>query len=97
MKSDNERKLEVPTHRFPTSMTKLLAMNLTDMRVMGDDGVELGELHNITCDLETGKLGDLVIDPSEKAEEGYEVGDDGYVYIPTRRLTAVKDYVVVKS
>lgn len=94
---ENERKLEVSTTRFQTSMTKLLAMNLTDMRVMGDDGVELGELHNITCDLETGKLGDLVLDPSEKAEESYEVGDDGYVYIPTRRLTAVKDYVVVKS
>ncbi len=78
-------------------MTKVLAMNLTDMRVMGDDGVELGELHNITCDLETGKLGDLVIDPSDKAREKYEVGDDGFVYVPTRRLTAVKDYVVVKS
>ncbi|MFP4631902.1 MAG: PRC-barrel domain-containing protein [Halobacteriota archaeon] len=78
-------------------MSKLLAMNLTDMRVMGDDGVELGELHNITCDLETGKLGDLVVDPSDKARESYDVDGDGFVYIPTRRLTAVKDYIVVKS
>lgn len=77
-------------------MSKVLGMNLTDMEVMGDDGTELGELHNLTCDLETGNLGDLVVEPTEKARERYEVRDDGYVHIPTRRLSAVKDYVVVK-
>jgi len=77
-------------------MGKVLGMNLTDMRVMGDDGTELGELRNITCDLETGKLGDLVVEPTEKARERYDVREDGYVHIPTRRLSAVKDYIVVK-
>ncbi len=77
-------------------MGKVLGMNLTDMRVMGDDGTELGELHNITCNLETGKLGDLVVEPTEKARDRYEVRNDGYVYIPTQRLSAVKDYIVVK-
>jgi sporulation protein YlmC with PRC-barrel domain len=77
-------------------MSKVLGMNLTEMDVMGDDGTELGELRNITCDLETGNLGDLVVDPTEKARDRYEVRDDGNVHIPTRRLSAVKDYVVVK-
>jgi sporulation protein YlmC with PRC-barrel domain len=78
-------------------MGKVLGMNLTDMNVMGDDGAELGELHNITCDLETGNLGDLVVEPTEKARNRYEVREDGYVYIPTQRLSAVKDYIVVKD
>lgn len=78
-------------------MGKVLGMNLTDMRVMGDDGTELGELRNITCDLETGKLGDLVVEPTEKAQDRYDVHEDGYVHIPTRRLSAVKDYIVVKK
>lgn len=78
-------------------MGKVLGMNLTDMNVMGDDGTELGELHNVTCDLETGKLGDLVVDPTEKARDRYEAREDGYVYIPTQRLSAVKDYIVVKD
>ncbi|MDY7081653.1 MAG: PRC-barrel domain-containing protein [Halobacteria archaeon] len=77
-------------------MSKVLAMNLTDMRVMGDDGTEIGDLHNITCDLETGKLGDLVIEPSQKGRELYDTDAEGNVKIPTRRLTAVKDYIVVK-
>lgn len=78
-------------------MGKVLAMNLTDMRVMGDDGTEIGELKNITCDLETGNLGDLIIDPTQKASDMYDIRDDGYVHIPTRRLSAVKDYIVIKQ
>jgi len=77
-------------------MSKVLGMNLTEMEVMGDDGAELGTLRNITCDLETGNLGDLVVEPTGEARDRYEVRDDGYVHIPTRRLSAVKDYVVVK-
>ena len=77
-------------------MSNVLAMNLTAMKVMGDDGTELGDLHNITCDIKTGKLGDLVIEPSEKGAEIYETDEKGYINIPTRRLTAVKDYIVVK-
>jgi sporulation protein YlmC with PRC-barrel domain len=77
-------------------MTNVLAMNLRDMNVMGDDGTEIGTLKNITCDLETGKLGDLVIGPTEKGEELYDTDPEGNVQVPTRRMTAVKDYIVIK-
>lgn len=77
-------------------MSKVLAMNLTDMRVMGDDGTEIGDLHNISCDLDTGKLGDLIIEPSPKGREIYETDSEGRVHVPTRRITAVKDYIVIK-
>jgi len=87
--------MSYPSYTF--GMGKVLAMNLTDMRVMGDDGTEIGELKNITCDLETGNLGDLIIDPTQKASEMYDTHNDGYVHIPTRRLTAVKDYIVIKQ
>lgn len=77
-------------------MSNVLAMNLREMNVMGDDGTEIGTLKNITCDLETGKLGDLVIGPTEKGEELFDTDPEGNVHVPTRRMTAVKDYIVVK-
>ncbi|MDY6775115.1 MAG: PRC-barrel domain-containing protein [Halobacteria archaeon] len=77
-------------------MTQVLARNLIDKKVMGDDGTELGRLTSITCDLGTGRLGDLVLEPTKKGREIYGSGsEDGSIRIPTRRINAVKDVIVV--
>ncbi len=77
-------------------MSKLLAMNLTDKKVMGEDGMELGELHNVTCNIETGELNDLVVDPTSRGSEVYQSDKNGYIRIPTKKLKDVKDYIVVE-
>ncbi|XGI83167.1 PRC-barrel domain-containing protein [Halorutilales archaeon Cl-col2-1] len=77
-------------------MTQVLARNLIDKKVMGDDGTELGRLTGITCDLGTGRLGDLVLEPTDKGREMYgSSSENGEVKIPTRRINAVKDVIVV--
>ncbi len=72
-------------------------MNLKDMMVMGDDGAEIGELQNITCDLNTGRLEELIVDPTEKGKRLYKQDKDGYLRISSNKLTSVKDYIVVKQ
>ncbi|MES3517046.1 MAG: PRC-barrel domain-containing protein, partial [Natronomonas sp.] len=44
-------------------MPEILAENLSDKDVMGSDGARIGSLYNITMDLATGTLRNLVIDP----------------------------------
>lgn len=78
-------------------MAEILAENLSGKAVMGTDGAELGMLYNITMNLETGRLEDLVVTP----EEGYdptEFGADaeGRPLIPVQRVQAVKDHMIVE-
>ncbi len=46
-------------------MSDILAENLSGKSVMGSDGTELGLLYNITMDLKSGELHDLIIEPDE--------------------------------
>jgi sporulation protein YlmC with PRC-barrel domain len=79
-------------------MTDLLAENLSGKSVMGSDGTELGMLYNITMDLETGSLHDLLVSPTEEfpaANSQFELDEEGHLHVPVSRVQAVKDYVVV--
>lgn len=80
-------------------MSNVLAENLSDKSVMGSDGTELGGLHNITMDVKTGKLHDLIVDPHEDVPAhsiDFDVDEDGRFRVPVNRVQAVKDYIVVK-
>jgi len=78
-------------------MPDILAENLSGKSVMGADGTELGMLYNITMDLKTGSLDDLVVEPDEEAPEGgFPLDDDGHFRIDVSRVQAVKDYIVVQ-
>jgi sporulation protein YlmC with PRC-barrel domain len=80
-------------------MAEVLARNLSNKAVMGSDGAELGTLHNITTDLKTGTLRDLVVEPHSDADASatfeFDRDDRGYYRVPARRVQAVKDYIVV--
>jgi len=78
-------------------MAELLARNLSNKAVMGTDGTELGTLHNITTDLKTGHLQDLVVAPRQETEGTFEFDRDesGNYLVPAPRIRAVKDYIVV--
>ena len=80
-------------------MPDILAENLSGKAVMGSDGTELGMLYNITMDLKTGKLADLVIEPDEEAAPGtvnLSPHEDGRYHVPVNTVQAVKDYIVVQ-
>jgi sporulation protein YlmC with PRC-barrel domain len=78
-------------------MVEILGKNLSGKAVMGSDGAELGILYNITMDLETGRLENLVIDPDEtyNASE-FETDPEGHLLVPVRRVQAVKDHMIIE-
>ncbi len=79
-------------------MSEILAENLSGKSVMGADGTELGLLYNITMNLKTGQLHDLIIEPDENLPSGisFERDENGRFLIPVANVQAVKDYVVVQ-
>lgn len=81
-------------------MTGVLAKNLSGMEVMGADGVEIGELYNVTMDLRTGQLFDIIIEPNDGINPvalDLDTDDQGRVHIPVEQVQAVKDYIVIKQ
>lgn len=79
-------------------MSDILAENLSGKAVMGSDGTELGMLYNITMNLKTGKLVDLLVEPNEEDNITLDFPSDenGRYHIPVGRVQAVKDYIVVQ-
>ena len=77
-------------------MPEILAENLSDKEVMGSDGASLGTLYNITMDLKTGALRNLVVDPTNASvDPDFPRDDHGNYLVPVSRVQAVKDTVVV--
>ncbi|AKH96687.1 PRC-barrel domain-containing protein [Halanaeroarchaeum sulfurireducens] len=79
-------------------MADILAENLSGKAVMGSDGTELGRLYNISMDIKSGKLHDLLVEPLEESEVqlDFPVDDEGRFRVPVGRVQAVKDYIVVE-
>jgi sporulation protein YlmC with PRC-barrel domain len=78
-------------------MPEILAENLSGKAVMGSDGAELGMLYNITMDMDTGNLKNLVITPEEGTDPTeFETDDQGRTLIPVRRVQAVKDHMIIE-
>jgi len=76
-------------------VTKLFAKNLPNKKVMTTDGGEIGTLANITMDLRTGSLLELLIKPDLALDtEQYET-DGKYILLPFHAVRAIKDYIVV--
>jgi sporulation protein YlmC with PRC-barrel domain len=78
-------------------MTDILAENLSGKDVMGTDGTELGSLYNITMDLSSGALENLVIDPTDSVRNtDFEYSDQGRLMVPVERVKAVKDHMIIQ-
>lgn len=78
-------------------MPDVLAERLSEKAVMGTDGAEIGSLYNITVDLESGQLRDLVVSPLEEGPDfEFQVGEDGRYRVPVGRVQSVRDYIVVE-
>jgi len=79
-------------------MPDVLAENLSGKTVMGADGSELGILYNITMDLKSGSLSELIIEPDEERSSRPDVPMDehGRYRVSVSAVQAVKDHIVVK-
>ncbi|MFC6989599.1 PRC-barrel domain-containing protein [Haloplanus sp. GCM10025708] len=80
-------------------MPDILAENLSGKAVMGSDGTELGMLYNITMNLKTGALEDLLVSPNEEYPVGdsrFDLDEQGRVHVPVSHVQAVKDYIVIE-
>ena len=79
-------------------MVDILAENLSGKAVMTADGTELGDLYNITMDLKSGELANLLISPHEQLAAdriGFDSDDRGRLTVPVANVQAVRDYIVV--
>ncbi|SDJ77868.1 Sporulation protein YlmC, PRC-barrel domain family [Halovenus aranensis] len=77
-------------------MAEILAENLSGKAVMGTDGTELGMLYNISMDLDTGQLENLIITLDETADPAeFERNEQGRALVPVQRVQAVKDHMIV--
>jgi len=77
-------------------MADILAENLSGKAVMGTDGAELGMLYNITMDLESGRLSNLIVDADEHVGDvEFDYDDQGRILVPVNRVQAVKDHVII--
>ncbi|ELZ96496.1 hypothetical protein C440_05093 [Haloferax mucosum ATCC BAA-1512] len=80
-------------------MADILAENLSGKAVMGSDGTELGMLYNITMNMKSGELNDLLVRPNEEvapSRVAFDQDENGRFRIPVSRVQAVKDYIVVQ-
>jgi sporulation protein YlmC with PRC-barrel domain len=79
-------------------MVDILAENLSGKGIiMG--GTELGVLYNITMDLKTGRLVDLLVTPHDARDPEnlpFELDDDGHLRVPVERVQRVEDYIDVR-
>ena len=76
-------------------MPEILAENLSEKSVVGTDGAEIGRLYNVTMDVQSGGLRNLLVEPVNAADADFEVDDRGRYLVPVSRVQAVKDHIVV--
>ncbi|RLI73884.1 PRC-barrel domain containing protein [Archaeoglobales archaeon] len=71
----------------------ILAKSLSKKVVLLSDGTVVGTVYNITVDLRTGSLIDLLVKPQTEIPE--IVKEDGIYIIPFESVKSVSDYVVL--
>jgi sporulation protein YlmC with PRC-barrel domain len=85
-------------HHQSARMAEILAENLSGKTVVGSDGRELGQLYNITMDLTSGALDELIVEPDDErpADPDLATDESGRYRIGVVHVQAVKDYIVVE-
>ncbi|PCR89594.1 PRC-barrel domain-containing protein [Natrinema ejinorense] len=76
-------------------MTTVLASTLSETPVMGADGTEIGTVHNVTMNVETGALRHVLVTPTADTVGGFDRNDDGKIVVPAHCLSDIDDYLIV--
>lgn len=70
--------------------------DLSEKDVIRSDGSEVGTMHNVNIDPESGRILNLVIVPNKHHKNNqYPVDDNGYYRVPADEVKAVDDTVVL--
>jgi len=71
----------------------IFARSLARKQVLLSDGTVVGVVYNVTADLRTGVLLNLLVKPQNEISELKK--DDGLYVIPFESVRAIKDYIVI--
>lgn len=78
---------------------ELFSEDLSDQNVLDVDGSNIGSVHNLTIDLLTGELQDIIVNPdndtNQRNRSKYAQNDRGRYVIPAQNVQSVKDHIVV--
>lgn len=81
---------------------EVYVQELSNKTVIDSNGAVIGELHNVSMNYNTGNLENLLVRPTgspneqQRHRKQYNVSEEGHFMIPTTRVQAVKDQVVVE-
>ncbi|HEC82599.1 MAG TPA: hypothetical protein ENI53_01780 [Thermoplasmatales archaeon] len=77
---------------------RVMENELRGRKVMSNEGLYLGIIRNITVDERTGKLLDLIVEPSDKIDPRlYHQNEEGYLLFPFETVKSVKDVVILSE
>jgi sporulation protein YlmC with PRC-barrel domain len=80
-------------------MADILAENLSEKAVIGDGGTELGMLYNITMDIDSGRLRNLLVSPNDSSRGNlqFETDDQGRYLVPVDRINDVDEHIIIEQ
>ena len=77
---------------------KIPESELRGKTVMTEGGLLIGILRNVTMDLGTGELKNLLVEPSEDIDTRlYHLDEKGHIVLDFDSVKSVKDVVIVKD
>ncbi len=74
---------------------RVFARSLAKKTVLMSDGTVVGVLYNITADLKTGLLLNVVVKPAKNSNIPELEKRDGFYIIPFDAVKSVSDYIVI--
>ena len=76
-------------------MGKVFSGSIAGKEVVNIDGAVLGVLENVTFEVKTGKMVDLVVKPDKDLNRMKYREEGRFVLIPFASVVAIKDYIVI--
>jgi len=78
-------------------LTEIPGKKLSDKEVVSSNGDEIGKIYNITLNVKTGELADLVVEPRQNVDNSNFRTYDDLILIPFKKVRAIKDMVIVDT
>ena len=76
---------------------RVFLQDLMNKKVVDSDGTEIGSLHSITANAETGFLQKIFVRPSLELDTSRFKKQSDIIVIPFEAVSAVRDVVVIDS
>lgn len=76
-------------------MPEVLASSLPEKPVLSADGREIGVVHGLTMNVQTGELDTLIVETDRSDLEELETTDDGHLSVPATQIRGMDDHLIV--